>query len=193
MLPGVSTRGLLVIEPMPPTIVPYTGPPLASGPWHATHLVSYTCLPAATVPRPGGSPSPSGVRTSMFTATRSASATGWPNFGRSGSGCTGWGEVLPRKMPSAVRAIGPCAPPLSMVAVAHAPSPSARTTAAPTCLRLADDIGHLPVGAYGPRLDRVVVLDEADDGPDLREVGHRGLHVSGAVHRAAHQHRGLAV
>src|SRR5688500_12987591 len=157
---------------MPPTIVPYTGPPLASGPWHAAHLVSYTCLPAATLPLPGGSPSPSGVRTSMFTATRSASLTGWPKRGRSGNACTGWGAVLPRKMPSAVLTIGPLTP-LSIPAVAHAPRPSASATATAACLRLADDIGHLPVGTDGPRLDRVVVLHEADNGAHLGEVGHR--------------------
>jgi len=40
MLPGVSTRVLVVNEPMPPTIVPYIGPPLASAPWQATHFAS---------------------------------------------------------------------------------------------------------------------------------------------------------
>src|SRR5919198_4024119 len=86
MLPGVSTRALVVNEPMPPTMVPYIGPPLASGPWQARHLASYTALPSATVPRPGGSPAPSGVRMSMFQAARSASLIGWPKaaLGRSG-------------------------------------------------------------------------------------------------------------
>src|SRR5687767_4126012 len=137
MLPGVSTRGLLVIEPMPPTIVPYTGPPLASGPWHAAHLVSYTCLPAATLPRPGGRPSPSGVRTSMFTATRSASLIGWPTRGRSGNACTGWAADFPTQIPSAVLATGPLVP-LSIVAVAHAPRASASAAATAACLCLAD-------------------------------------------------------
>ena len=40
MLPGVSTRVLVVNEPIPPTIVPYTGPPFASAPWHARHFAS---------------------------------------------------------------------------------------------------------------------------------------------------------
>ena len=32
MLPGVSTRVLVVNDPTPPTMVPYMGPPLASSP-----------------------------------------------------------------------------------------------------------------------------------------------------------------
>src|SRR5687767_13540022 len=95
-------------------------------------------------------------------------------------------------MPSAVLTSGALLL-LSIVAVAHAPSPSARTTAAATCLRLADDIGHLPIRVDGPGLDRVVVLHEADDGAHLGEVRYRGLDVAGAVDRAAHEHGGLPV
>src|SRR2546422_7174652 len=80
MLPGVSTRVFVVNEPIPPTIGPYTGPPFASGPWHARHFASYTALPSATLPRPGGSPLPSLVRTSMSQGAMSASLIGRPNF-----------------------------------------------------------------------------------------------------------------
>src|SRR5215467_14364425 len=80
MLPGVSTRVLVVKEPIPPTIEPYTGPPFASGPWHARHFASYTALPSATPPRPGGRPLPVLVRMSMSQGAISASAIGRPNF-----------------------------------------------------------------------------------------------------------------
>ena len=38
MLPGVRRRFGLVIEPMPPTMEPYTGPPAAFSPWQAAHF-----------------------------------------------------------------------------------------------------------------------------------------------------------
>src|SRR6267142_603635 len=118
MLPGVSTRALVVKEPMPPTIVPYTGPPLASAPWQATHLAAYTCRPSATEPLPG-----------------------------------------------VIRSI--CAQP-------HVASAAAAI--APTNLNLADGIAHLPVRVDRPRLDRVVVLHEADDRARLAQVGDARLH-----------------
>src|SRR5262249_57023163 len=86
MLPGVSTRVLVVNHPIPPTIEPYTGPPFASGPWHARHFASYTALPSATPPRPGGSPLPLLVRMSMSQGAMSASAIGRPNLASEAAG-----------------------------------------------------------------------------------------------------------
>src|SRR5688572_18339174 len=173
MLPGVSTRGDCVIVPMPPTIVPYTGPPLASAPWHAAHFCAYTCRPCATEPRPAGSPAPSGVRMSMFQAATSASETGLPKRGLSASGCTLCGAVLPSGMPVEDFSLMPPPPP-----IVEQPT---TTTPATRMLSLADDIAHLPLGVDRPRLDRVVVLHEADDGARLLQVGHRRLHVAVAV------------
>src|SRR5436190_20570709 len=164
MLPGVRTRALVVKEPTPPTIVPYTGPPFASAPWQATHLAAYTCRPSATEPLPGGKPWPSVVRTSMFHAARSASLTGWPKRGLSGSARTGCGPVAPSGIPSAVFAAMP--PPLPGIIRSICAQPHVASAAAaivPTNLNLADRIAHLPVRVDRPRLDRVVVLHEADD------------------------------
>src|SRR5947209_18064487 len=159
MLPGVSTRALVVKEPTPPTIVPYTGPPLASAPWQATHLAAYTCRPSATEPLPGGKPWPSVVRTSMFQAARSLSLTAWPKRGLSRSGCTGCGPVAPSGMPSAVLAAMPppeLPPPGTIRSICAQPHvASAAAAAAQTNLNLADGIAHLPVRVDRPRLDRV--------------------------------------
>src|SRR5262249_59538942 len=65
---------------------PYTGPPFASGPWHARHFASYTALPSATPPRPGGRPLPLLVRMSMSQGAMSASAIGRPNFASEAAG-----------------------------------------------------------------------------------------------------------
>src|SRR2546425_2811253 len=177
MLPGVSTRALVVKEPMPPTIVPYTGPPLASAPWQATHLAAYTCRPSATEPLPGGKPWPSVVRTSMFHAARSASLTGWPKRGLSGSARTGCGVEVPSGIPSAVFAAMP--PPAGVLLPpiwAHAASARVAIT-----LNLADCIAHLPIRIDRPRLDHVIVLHEAHDRPRLLDVAHARLHVAVAV------------
>src|SRR5882672_1722456 len=184
MLPGVSTRALVVKEPMPPTIVPYTGPPLASAPWQATHLAAYTCRPSATEPRPGGRPWPSLVRTSMFHAARSASLTGCPKRGLSGSARTGCGPVAPSGIPSAVLPPGALPPPIWAQAV---------STTTAIRLNLADRIAHLPIGTDGPGLDHVVVLHEADDGARFAQIRHARLHIAVAVDRAAHQRRRRAI
>src|SRR5690242_1993795 len=155
MLPGVRTRVLVVNEPTPPIIVPYTGPPFASAPWHEAHFASYTALPSATVPRPGGRPLPSVVRTSMFQAATSASLTAWPRRGLSGSGCTACGPLAPSGMPSADFAAMP--PRLPVFICAHAATASA--AAAIAQLSLADDIAHLAFLVHCPGLDAVVVLD----------------------------------
>src|SRR5262245_63339894 len=76
--------------------------------------------------------------------------------------------------------------------LAHAPNRTPTPTAEKT-LSLADDIAHLPIGVDGPRLDRVMVLDEADDRAALLDVLHGRLHVAVAVDRTAHEHRRLAV
>src|SRR2546425_2471339 len=189
MLPGVSTRALVVKEPMPPTIVPYTGPPLASAPWQATHLAAYTCRPSATEPLPGGKPWPSLVRTSMFHGARSASLTGWPKRGLSGSARTGCGPVAPSGIPSAVFAA--MAPPAGvLLAPIWAHAASARVAMR---LNLADGIAHLPIRTDRPGLDHVVVLHEADDRARLAQVGDARLHVTVAVDRAAHQRRRRAI
>src|SRR5512134_829001 len=99
MLPGVRMRGELFIEPMPPTMVPYTGPPFASAPWQDAHFAAYTCLPSATEPRPAGRPWPSEVRMSMFHGATSASEIGLPKRGLSASGCTACGADLPSGIP----------------------------------------------------------------------------------------------
>src|SRR5688572_16614796 len=189
MLPGVSTRGEPLNEPMPPTIVPNTGPPFASAPWQAAHFCAYTCWPCFTEPRPAGSPSPSGVRTSMFQAATSASVIGLPKRGLSASGCTGCGPELPIQMPVEDFA-GALLPPPRF---AHAITARAPATAANPALSLADDIAHLPIGVDGPRLDAVVVLHEAHDRALLCDLLHARLHVPRAVDRAAHQQRGLAI
>src|SRR5262245_18078551 len=87
MLPGVSTRVLVVNDLMPPTMVPYIDPPLALSPWQATHCVAYRALPGATLRWPAGRPFRSEVRTSMFQAALSASAIGLP---KSGLGLFDW-------------------------------------------------------------------------------------------------------
>src|SRR5215471_1565749 len=128
MLPGVSTRVLVVKEPIPPTIEPYTGPPFASGPWHARHFASYTALPSATPPRPGGSPLPLLVRMSMSQDAMSASAMGRPNFA---SVVAGDRDVIATVQAVVIAAI---------------------TTM--TASGLDDRISDLPVHAHGPREDR---------------------------------------
>src|SRR5688572_29154393 len=188
MLPGVSTRGEPLNEPMPPTIVPNTGPPFASAPWQAAHFCAYTCWPCFTEPRPVGSPAPSGVRMSMFQAAISASLIGLPKRGLSASGCTGCGPELPIQMPFEDFAGALLPPRFAQEITVRAPA-----TTANRALSLADDIAHLPIGVDGPRLDRVVVLNEAHDRALFLDVLHGRLHVAVAVDRAAHQHRGLAV
>src|SRR5688572_23410167 len=126
----------------------------------------------------------------MFQAAISASLIGLPKRGLSASGCTGCGPVLPIQMPFEDFA-GALPPP--MLRFAHEITVRAPATAANAALSLADDIAHLPSGVDGPRLDRVVVLHEADDGALLLNVLHGRLHVAVAVDRAAHQHRRLAV
>src|SRR5690349_652533 len=184
MLPGVSTRGLEFIVPMPPTIVPYIEPPFASAPWQATQRASKIFLPCAAVPRPAGNPCPSGVRMSMFQLARSASLTACPKRGLSGSGCTACGAVLPSGTPAVeCTAMGlPFMP-------AQPRAASATVTAAARSLSLADCIAHLPGLVDRPRLDRVVVLHEADDRARLLQVRDARLHVAVVVHGAAHQHR----
>ena len=51
-----------------------------------------------------------------------------------------------------------------------------------------DDIAHLPVRSDGPRLDAVVVLDEARDGANLLDVVHGGLRVAGGIRGARGDH-----
>src|SRR5262245_36322840 len=167
MLPGVSTRVLVVKEPIPPTIEPYTGPPFASGPWHARHFASYTALPSATPPRPGGSPLPVLVRMSMSQGAMSASAMGRPNFA---SGVAGDRDCVARAQAVVIVAI-------------------AITTAS----GLDDRIGHLPVRAHRPREDRVVMLDEAGQRPRLADLLNRRLHVAGRVDGTALDLGGRAV
>src|SRR5688572_2566778 len=121
----------------------------------------------------------------MFQAATSASLMACPKRGRSGSGCTACGPAAPSGMPSAVLDVMPLPPP----APAHPHKASAPTTPAATSLSLADGIAHLPVCVHCPWLDRIVVLHEADDGARLLQVGHRRLHVAGAIHCAAHQYR----
>src|SRR3954463_11115284 len=189
MLPGVSTRGFEFMLPMPPPSGPYPAPPFASAPWQATHLALYSSRPWETEPLPAGKPWPSGVRTSMFHAARSASLTAWPKRGRSGSACTACGPVLPSGMPSAVLEAmpGPDGPCLAEQLQRSALPKASRV------LNLADDIAHLPAGVDAPRLDAVVVLDEADDRARLAQVGDARLDVAVRVERAAHQGRGRAV
>src|SRR5262245_38383646 len=124
---------------------------------------------------------------SMFQGATSASVIGLPKRGLSASGCTGCGPVLPSGMP-----VDDFACVLSPE-VAQPTTAAAATMLPARTLSLADDIAHLPTGVDGPRLDRVVVLHEAHDGALLLEVLHRRLHVAVAVHRTAHEQRGLAV
>src|SRR5438128_2036321 len=130
----------------------------------------------------------------MFHAARSASLTGWPKRGLSGSARTGCGPVAPSGIPSAVFAAMP--PPLPGIIRSICAQPHVASAAAaivPTNLNLADRIAHLPVRVDRPRLDRVVVLHEADDRARLAQVGDARLHVAIAVDRAAHQRRRRAV
>src|SRR5580765_3421724 len=166
MLPGVSSRVLVLKDPIPPTIVPYVGPPAASAPWQLTHSASYTALPSATVPRPGGRPAPSRVRMSMFQAATSASPIGSPKpaEGRSGGRDAGGG--------------------------AHAPTITTEPTRRAT---LRDGIAHLPVGTHRPGEDTVVMLDEPRNVADLHDLGDRGLHVASRVHGPALDDGRLAI
>src|SRR5262245_1274367 len=167
MLPGVSTRVLVVKEPIPPTIEPYTGPPFASGPWHARHFASYTALPSATPPRPGGSPLPLLVRMSMSQGAMSVSAIGRPNFASVVAGDR------------------------DDVATTQALVIAATMTT--TASGLDDRIGHLPVRAHRPGEDRIVMLDEAGQCPRPADLLNRRLHVAGRVDGAALDLGGRAV
>src|SRR5258708_25228477 len=155
MLPGVSTRVLVVNDPMPPTIEPYIDPPLASSPWHAAHCAAKRTLPSATLPLPLGRFFPSGVRTSMFQAAISASEMGLPK-----RGLPDWPSATPEPAEASSRA--------------SAPAPN-----------LCDRIFHLPGLAHRPRENSVVMLHEADERAGFRDLGHGGLHVPGAVDGAA--------
>src|SRR5262249_44566855 len=114
-----------------------------------------------------GRPRPSEVRTSMFHAAMSASLMGCPNPAAGGPGAVAGGGV-----------------------VAQA---AARTSAVIKAARLRDRILDLAGRAHGPGEDTVVVLHEAADGADLRDVLDGRLHVPGAVHRAARDHGGAPV
>jgi hypothetical protein len=168
MLPGVSTRALVVNEPMPPTIGPYTDPPFASAPWHATHFASYTFLPSATLRAPAASPRPRGAHVDV--PLREV---------RLGDGLA---EVADDRRPAALRAAAlaqriplrdlaaiprPAACPPEL-AHPHARSPAASAHATAVS-RLADDIAHLPFSLIAHGWIAVVVLDEADDGARLLE------------------------
>src|SRR5258708_11764371 len=155
MLPGVSTRVLVVNDPMPPTIEPYIDPPLASSPWHAAHCAAKRTLPSATLPLPLGRFFPSGVRTSMFQAAISASEMGLPK-----RGLPDWPSATPEPAEASSRA--------------SAPAP-----------KLCDRIFHLPGLAHRPPENSVVMLHEADERAGFRDLGHGGLHVPGAVDAAA--------
>src|SRR5262245_607539 len=157
MLPGVSTRVLVVNDPIPPTMVPYIEPPLALSPWQATHCAAYRALPSATLPLPAGSPFPSEVRISMFQAAMSASVIGLPK-----------------------RGVG-----LFDCASADSSASDENSSSASAPANLCDRIFHLPVCADRPGEDPVVVLHEADERAGFRDLGHRGLHVAGAVDGAA--------
>src|SRR5262245_3933395 len=115
-------------------------------------------LPSTTEPRPGGKPAPSRVRMSIFQAAMSASLIGSPKpaEGRAGTGDVG--------------------------GAAHPPTIATDTTSEAT---LCDRIAHLSVGTHRPGKDSVVMLDKARHGPGLHDLGDRGLHVAGRVHRAA--------
>src|SRR6266545_4003449 len=151
MLPGVNTRVLVVNDPMPPTIVPYIDPPLASSPWHAAHCAAKRTLPSATLPFPLGRSFPSEVRTSMFQAAMSASEMGLPK-----RGLPDWPSATPKLAEASSRA--------------SAPAP-----------KLCDRIFHLPGLAHRPRENSVVMLHEADERAGFRDLGHGGLHVPRAV------------
>src|SRR5262245_11454462 len=157
MLPGVSTRVLVVNDPIPPTMVPYIDPPLALSPWQATHCAAYRALPSATFPLPLGSPFLSQVRMSMCQAAMSASVIGLPNRG------------------------------VGLFDCASAPSSASdeNSSSASAPANLCDRIFHLPACADRPGKDSVVVLHEADERAGFRDLGHRGMHVPGAVDGAA--------
>src|SRR5258708_33128627 len=97
----------------------------------------------------------------MFHAARSASLTACPKRGLSGSARTGCGPVAPSGIPSAVLPPGVLPPPIWAQAV---------STTTAIRLNLADGIAHLPIGTDGPRLDRVLVLQEADDGARFAQL-----------------------
>src|SRR5262245_60938259 len=157
MLPGVSTRVLVVNDPIPPTMVPYIDPPLAPSPWQATHCAAYKALPSATLPLPLGSPLPSEVRMSIFQAAMSASVIGLPK-----------------------RGVGPldCASADSSASDENSSSASAPAN-------LSDRIFHLPACADRPGKDSVVVLHEAHERASFCDLRHSGLHVAGAIDGAA--------
>src|SRR5262245_14963960 len=62
---------------------------------------------------------------------------------------------------------------------AHPPT----TTTAASRATLRDGIAHLSTVTHRPRKDSVVMLDEPRHGPDLHDLGDRGLHVASRVHR----------
>src|SRR5574342_198213 len=157
MLPGVSTRVLVVNDPIPPTMVPYIDPPLAPSPWQLTHCAANRALPSATLPLPLGSPFPSEVRMSMFQAAISASEIGLPKCGAGPFDCA------------------------SAASNASAENSSSASVPASLC----DRIFHLPACADRPGKDSIVVLHESDERAGFRNLRHRGLHVAGAVDGAA--------
>src|SRR5260221_2773042 len=163
MLPGVSTRVLVVNDPMPPTIEPYIDPPLASSPWHAAHCAAKRTLPSATLPLPLGRFFPSGVRTSMFQAAISASEMGLPK-----RGLPDWPSATPEPAEASSRA--------------SAPAPN-----------LCDRIFHLPGLAHRPPENSVVMLHEADERAGLRDLGHGGLHVPATVDGTARDRGGVGL
>src|SRR5258708_38029226 len=102
----------------------------------------------------------------MFHATRSASLTGWPKRGLSGSGCTACGPELPSGMPLDDFAAVP--PPI----LAQPQTAAAAVADAASSLSLAHDIAHLPFRIDRPGLNGIVVLDEAHARAHLLYVLH---------------------
>src|SRR5688500_1355767 len=126
----------------------------------------------------------------MFQRATSASLIGWPKRGRSATGCTSWGPVLPSGIPMAFFALMPIPERMGVSAVLAQPQASrpAASTQATVASGLADRIAHLPFVVHRPWLDGVVVLHEAHDRARLLQVRHARLHVAVVVHGAAHQH-----
>src|SRR5687768_14512443 len=73
-------------EPIPPTSASL-GFPTPFSPWHAWHLATYTDAPCVAVPRPGGSPAPSGAIV-ISQAAMSRGAIGCPKRGACASAGT---------------------------------------------------------------------------------------------------------
>src|SRR5690242_576355 len=134
----VRTGVPLASVPWPPTRRSFGWPaPLA--PWHAWHFCSNTAAPVTAVPRPGGSPTPSGPTLISQPAICSGFAS-TPRFGVTGAGLASLATL----------AVGPAAIVVQALNMSASATPHSRSRV---------DMLDLAVGRDAPRLNPVEVED----------------------------------